>query len=815
MSTTPRSSTPAPVGRALMAVLVGGLATVLTTTPASAQPVACTYDVSRDVLLLPNPRQAQFTLDGLLATRFALGLRGPALYERLSTESNRFVAEANLGSSIAQLDVDGDGVFTSTDAIAVARYLAGMRGNALVANLSFNPAATRRTGADIAAWINSGCQSPLPTASPAKHAARLLQQGTWGATLAEINRVASFGSDAATISNAWLNEQFAKPQSLYAPYSQQIIDENKTATFDWRCTGANKSGGCAYAANTPAFYKRAMEADDQLRQRVTNALWQTLVVSIANNSVLDAGVGLSSYWDMLSGNLFANHTTNAAGQTVGNFRKTLRDMTLHPAMGIYLDMLGSTQQAPNENYARELLQLFSVGTVMLNLDGTPTLDGNGKTIPTYGEDTVRGFARALTGWHWAGSSGDAMRDPNNNQSWRSWWFYYYPNRDWTQPMEPWQMRLCPQNGRWPPGTPSDAPTQGQPGPCWGWCNIRFDACSLPAPHERGAKTLLQYANAPYATLAANPAPVYPSGTDYTTPSIRNEVISAAQFDLERTVDNVFYHPNVGPFLARQLIQRLITSNPTPGYVQRVAARFNDNGSGVRGDMRAVVRAIFTDSEARDLSSAAKPWFGKLREPVVKFLQMHRAFNARETQEGFYDTWDLSGADTLGQGAMRPPSVFNYYAPDFSPSGPLAYPLMRPLATGEGFGSRSAEPLFGPEFEITNTSTIAGFSDFWGWGVYGGFGGSYSGNGQTRSLRWTPDYSRYLSGGAPLADNPQAMVDELDLLLTAGNLKPAFKANLVAMANGIVRTGNLNDQREQRFRAVFWQIVNSADYAIQR
>jgi len=232
-------------------------------------------------------------------------------------------------------------------------------------------------------------------------------------------------------------------------------------------------------------------------------------------------------------------------------------------------------------------------------------------------------------------------------------------------------------------------------------------------------------------------------------------------------------------------------------------------------MRAVVRAIFTDSEARDLSSAAKPWFGKLREPVVKFLQMHRAFNARETQEGFYDTWDLSGADTLGQGAMRPPSVFNYYAPDFSPSGPLAYPLMRPLATGEGFGSRSAEPLFGPEFEITNTSTIAGFSDFWGWGVYGGFGGSYSGNGQTRSLRWTPDYSRYLSGGAPLADNPQAMVDELDLLLTAGNLKPAFKANLVAMANGIVRTGNLNNQREQRFRAVFWQIVNSADYAIQR
>jgi hypothetical protein len=446
-----------------------------------------------------------------------------------------------------------------------------------------------------------------------------------------------------------------------------------------------------------------------------------------------------------------------------------------------------------------------VGTVMLNQDGSPQLSG-GKTIPTYDEDVVKGFSKALTGWHWSGLTNDNSMYDTVEQYWRAWWFYYPPNRDSTVAMEPWAMRRCPQDGRWPAGSTTS------------YCNIENATQSFPPPHNRESKKLLQYSGAPYATLPANPAPSYPANKNHTDQDVRDNVRAAARDDLEKAIDNVFYHPNVGPFISRQLIQRLVTSNPTPGYVSRVAAKFNNNGSGIRGDMREVIKAIYLDNEARDIGITGKPWFGKLREPVVKFVHLHRAFGASSidvsdgSYVGFYDIWDTSGSDTLGQSAMKPPSVFNYYSPDFGPAGPATYPQIRPA---NDLGARSREPLYAPEFEITSTSTIAGFSDFWGWGVYRGFSpGYYIGPTLVKTLRWRPDHSRYITGAGALADNPQAMVDELDLVLAAGNLKPAFKANLVAMANGITR-GNVDEQREQRFQSVYWQIVNSADYAIQR
>jgi uncharacterized protein (DUF1800 family) len=749
----------------------------------NAQASNCPFDVSRDVVTNPTPRTPNVALDGALLTRFSLGMRGTTLYDKLSNDAMRFVGEGNTGSVLAQLDIDGDGVFTTTDSTIAARYIAGFRNDALTAGLTFNSVAPRKTGAQVTTYINGGCVVAAPTATMQKHAARLLQQGTYGATLGEINRVSGLGGDPTSMTNAWLAEQFGKTRSTYANYSQQIIAENKTGNFLWRCDQLDN--GCPWGANTPTFYKRAMEGDDQLRQRVTNALWQTLVVSISNNTVLDAGDALPSYWDMLSENLFAGNTTNVAGQPVGNFRKTLRDMTLHPAMGIFLDMLGSTREVPNENYARELLQLFSVGTVMLNQDGSPQIVG-GKTVPTYTEEVVQGFSKALTGWHFAGADSGT-----ENQA---WWFYYYPNRNHTLPMQPWTLRRCPQDSRWPPGSTT------------GWCDTKIASQSYPAPHNREAKTLLQYSGAPYATIAATPelvpnASANPPET-YRSERLRLNVSEVAYADLERVIDNVFYHPNVGPFISRQLIQRLVTSNPTPGYISRVAAKFNNNGSGIRGDMREVVKAIYLDSEARDINVAAKPWFGKLREPVIKFVQLHRAFGA-SASGGYYDVWNTSSPETLGQSAMSPPSVFNYYSPDFGPAGPATYPQIRPA---NDLGARAREPLYAPEFEITSTSTIAGFSDFWGWAVYNGF--NPDNNNQAR--RWAVQYSQQLAN----TSNPQVLVDELDLLLTAGNLKPAFKANLVAMANGITRT-NASEQSEQRFRAVFWQIVNSADYAIQR
>jgi uncharacterized protein (DUF1800 family) len=818
---TSRFSNQSMRARAQRGLRFGFLSLVLANAPFVASAQTCPFDVSRDVVANPTPRTPSLALDGALLTRFSLGLRGTALYDKLSTDSMRFVGEGNTGSLLAQLDIDGDGVFTTTDSTIAARYVAGFRNDALTAGLTFNTVASRKTGAQVTTYISGGCVVTAATATPQRHAARLLQQGTYGATLNEINRVAGLGANPNAMTNAWLTEQFAKTRSPFASYAQQIMTENKdpnnTGAFHYRCNQSSEPpqdrNGCPWAANTPTFYRAALTREDQLRQRVTNALWQTLVVSISNNTVLDAGDALPSYWDMLSENVFGGNTVNAAGQStdaasglaVGNFRKILKDMTLHPAMGIFLDMLGSTAEVPNENYPRELLQLFSVGTVMLNQDGSPQLV-NGKTVPTYNEDIVKSFSKALTGWHFAGADSDPTK---------AWWFYWYPNRDHTLAMQPWSLRRCPQNGRWPPGTADNAPNSNDPAICYSYCNVTNAACSFPPPHNREAKTLLSYTQlnnqpAPHSMLAANPAPTYAANKNHTDQDVRNNVRAAALDDLEKLIDNVFYHPNVGPFISRQLIQRLVTSNPTPGYISRVAAVFNDSNGGAaggtRGDMREVVKAIFLDNEARDVNIAAKPWFGKLREPVNKFVHLHRAFGATASG-GYYDIWDTSGPETLGQSAMKPPSVFNYYSPDFGPSGPATYTQTRP---NSDLGARAAEPLYAPEFEITSTSSIAGFSDFWGWGVYRGFN-RYNSN---QALNWRPDYSRYITGTGALADNSQAMIEELDLLLTAGNLKPAFKANLVAMANGITRS-NVDEQREQRFQAVFWQIVNSADYAIQR
>ncbi len=674
----------------------------------------------------------KFSVDGMLLLRYAVGLRGAPMINKVSA-ANLTSVEAVISSNLSRLDVDGDGVFNATDALIIARYLSGFTSSAWLSGIVFAPNALRKTAAAIEAFMNAGCPAPTLGSFLAKDAARLLQQGTWGASLTEINRVQGIGT------NAWLNEQFSAPAASYTTYAAGLIAANKSGA-----NGCTDSNGCPWAVNVPAFYKQAFEGNDQLRQRMVNALMQILVVSIGNNRLLDAGTGVPNYMDMLGVHAF------------GNFRTLLRDVTLHPAMGVYLDMLGSAQESPNENYARELLQLFSVGTVMLNDDGTPKWDTTGNMIPTYTEEVVQGFAKAFTGWHF-------HDQPEATEPWR----FYWPIEDWTQPMKPWAGRRCPQDGHWPAGTAT-------------WCAASDPLRSYPPPHHTGAKTLLQYSGAPYAALPAN---------------------QSAQLDIENAIDNIFNHPNVGPFIGKQLIMRLVTSNPSSAYVGRVTAAFNNNGTGMRGDMKAVIRAILTDVEARDNYVAGSNIYGKLREPVIKFIQLHRAFGA-VASGGYYEVWNTSDSDTLGQSALQAPSVFNYYSPDFEPAGAMA-----------------SAYLLGPEFEITSTSTVAGFADFAKWGVVGGFR-SYDGD-----PKWIkPNYDRYLQGaaGVAVADNPQALVDELDLLLTANNLKATFKANLVSMATNIVRTLppaytaiDYPAQRNDRFRAVMWQIINSADYAIQR
>ena len=547
-------------------------------------------------------------------------------------------------------------------------------------------------------------------------AARLLAHGTFGSTRAEIVRVSQIGADA------WLNEQFAMPATSFTAYVQpQLL-----------------AGQEQWELNSPAIWRQLMRGNDQLRLRVMYALSQILVVSMENNAVQDAYCGPTSYLDLL------------AVEAFGNFGSLLKRVALSPIMGEYLNHKGSakldpvTGQIPNENFAREVLQLFSVGTVMLNQDGSVRKDAQNKPIPTYDQTEVQGFAKAFSGFTYAGQ--------DQTKSWR--WIYpdiWDPDHTimiqkacpaWTLPMEPWLATYR-----------SADDTRNINGPA----------------HDTTAKQLLSYAGAVYSTLPAGQSPAQ---------------------DVDQAVANIFNHPNVGPFIGRQLIQRLVTSSPSPAYISRVAAAFNNNGAGVRGDMKSVVRAILLDPEAVGLGFTRQPKWGKLREPVVRFVQAHRAFNASvNNPEQFYEIWELTDSDSLAQDVLRAPSVFNFYSPRYAPSA--------------SFG---ADGSSAPEFQITTTDSVAGYSDFSKWGIIGGF---RSWEPTPPSYWIKPDYSYYTG----IAGDAKRLVDELSLLLAEGMLDPAFKNALTASIMKI--PGVTAGDRDERFKTAFWQILNTPDGLVQK
>jgi hypothetical protein len=289
-------------------------------------------------------------------------------------------------------------------------------------------------------------------------------------------------------------------------------------------------------------------------------------------------------------------------------------------------------------------------------------------------------------------------------------------------------------------------------------------------HDMGAKTLLNY----------------PGADNFKRQLPANQT---AQKDVEDVIDNIFNHPNVGPFIGEQLIQRLVMSNPSGAYVARVTAAFNNNGAGVRGDMKAVIRAVLLDSEARQVKASQPATYGKLREPVLRFTHLHRAFGAKMQNGNYMSIWDLGGADAIGQSPVRAPSVFNYYHTDYAPSGVL-------LRAG----------LVGPEFEITNSATLSGFMDFSKWGIVNGFG-QY----ESDTSKWIkPNYDEYIA----LAATPAAMVDALNLVLLSGSMSAAFRASLIDVAIKLTDS-NAATQSGERFKTVFWLIMNSPEYSIQK
>jgi uncharacterized protein (DUF1800 family) len=323
------------------------------------------------------------------------------------------------------------------------------------------------------------------------------------------------------------------------------------------------------------FYATPSARDDQLRQRVAFALSQIVVASEVE---VHNTAGLATFNQILLSNAF------------GNYRDILKAVTLNAIMGDYLDMADSNKTQPNENYARELMQLFSVGTVLLNPDGTPQTDSTGATIATYSNTDVKEVARALSGWTWARLNGAALTDNNN--------------RDWTQPM-----------------------------------------VMYPSRFDTGAKTFLG------KTVAAN---------------------ATQQANVDAVVDAVFYHPNTGPFICKRLIQQLTIANPTPAYVGRVAAVFADNGAGVRGDLKAVVRRS-TDAEARGASQLP----GKVKEPVLLATSSGPGHRLQDRRLCL-----LTRDAGMGQAPFRAPSVFNFYPYDFPlPQGAaLVSPVSKLMTT---------------------------------------------------------------------------------------------------------------------------------------
>ncbi len=482
----------------------------------------------------------------------------------------------------------------------------------------------------------------------ASAAARLLEQSSWGVTPASLSHVQAVGMQA------FLNEQFAAPVSTFpAPAANDDM-----------------------SVVQKGFFTNALTGQDQLRQRVAWGLSQIIVVSAVKINNPSAMVA----WQ----NMFQN-------DAFGNFSTLLTDVTLSPVMGNYLDMVNNDKPgngvAPNENFAREILQLFSIGLEQLNQDGTMQLDGSGNPIPTYGQDEIIGFAHVFTGWTYP-------TKPGATAKWRNPEFY---------------------------GGPMEA----------------FDS-----HHDTGSKLLLNG-----VTLPAG-------GT--------------TQADLTAALQNIFNHPNVGPFICRQLILRLVTSNPSPEYVGRVAAVFADNGSGVRGDLKAVVSAILLDPEARrgDDAAQVQPSDGKLKEPVLFITNLLREMN------GVSDGGSLSDrADDMKQPPFFSPTVFNFYHPDHVIEGTT---------------------LVGPEFEIFDTSTDIFRINFVNTLVYGSVSGTT-----------TVD----LSGYVPLAANPDQLVTAVAAVMLHGQMSDNMRSTLVSTLSGI-------PDNTRRTKAAFYLMGSSSQFQVE-
>ncbi len=479
---------------------------------------------------------------------------------------------------------------------------------------------------------------------------------------------------------AWLEDQFATPTT-----SKLALLDARYQTLGWDPTPDPESDDDGWVRDlqrSDVWWEIVLRGQDQLRQRVAFALSQIFVISNVSDVLYNDSRGLASYHDMLANNAF------------GNYRDLLEEVTLHPMMGEYLSIVRNRKAdaeeniRPDENYAREVMQLFSIGLVELNLDGSVKTDSEGEPIPTYDQNIIKAFARVFTGWNYATAN--------------HWWEWKTDAVGEALPMKAFQET-----------------------------------------HDTAEKLLLN-------------GQVLPGG-------------QTAEQDMTQAMDNLFNHPNVGPFIGKQLIQRLVTSNPSSDYVERVAKVFNDNGSGVRGDLKAVVRAIITDEEARTGHLENPDTFGKLREPILQFSHFWRVFKARgvivQDAQGNDTGWRIRfrGSDrTAGQRPYGSFSVFNFYRPGYS------HP-----------GSISEAELLAPEFQIHTESVMIAKTNQLVKSSAAWLDVELDHEKPPRAQENWDLYPPllYMREEKALAGDPQALIDRLDLLLTGGQLSTDARQSL--------------------------------------
>lgn len=500
-----------------------------------------------------------------------------------------------------------------------------------------------------------------------EEAFRLLEQTTFGPRLKDIDSLAGVGPEA------WINQQMAMPATFLS------VGLRNSQNFRWN-------------EYINVWWRHTVFAEDQLRQRVAFALSQIFVIS-ATDGLGDEQPGLANYYDILLRHSF------------GNYRDLIEEITLNPVMGEFLSMKGNHKPdkeeniRPDENYARELLQLFSIGLSQLNEDGTTINDEDGVPLPTYTQEQVEAFAHVFTGWHFANA--DHFRWPKN--------------KDFISPMVAYEEY-----------------------------------------HDTSEKTLLN-------------GFVVPAG-------------QTAEQDLKDALDNIANHPNVGPFIVKQLIKRLVTSNPSPQYVYDVVQVFNENSEGERGNLGSTVKAILMHEEARNGHITHPQTFGKVKEPLIRVSQLWRAFTPNSIHPQFNYGWV---SNELQQAPLASPSVFNFFTPDFSQPGEIRN-----------------NGLVSPEFEIMGESSMISLTSrllansLWAH--------NYKISGDSQRIAINIDREMAMEG------DREALLDHLNLILLGGRMSPELRQEV----NRLMDARDYKNAASQRVAEAIFLIVSSPEAAVQ-